>query len=63
MLFRSAEVVSVLMLVVALIVAKHLPISAGLPLSQVTGIVCFMFAIYLSLRIYSAELKKIRAEE
>ena len=63
MLFRSAEVVSVLMLVVALIVAKHLPFSVGLPLSQITGIVCFMFAIYLSLRIYNAELKKIRAEE
>ncbi|WP_176730371.1 hypothetical protein [Devosia insulae] len=51
------------MLVVALIIAKHLPIAAGLPLSQITGIVCFMFAIYLSLRIYNAELKKIRAEE
>jgi hypothetical protein len=63
MLFRSAEVVSVLMLVVALIVAKHLPLFAFLPLSQITGIVCFMFAIYLSLRIYDAELKKIRAEE
>lgn len=63
MLFRSAEVVSVLVLVVALIVAKHLPIFVGLPLSQVTGIVCFTFAIYLSLRIYNAELKKIRAEE
>ncbi len=63
MLFRSAEVLSVLMLVVALITAKHLPLFAGLPLSQITGIVCFMFAIYLSLRIYSAELKKIRAEE
>ncbi len=63
MLFRSAEVVSVLMLVVALIVAKHLPLLSGLPLSQITGIVCFMFAIYLSLRIYNAELKKIRAEE
>ena len=63
MLFRSAEVVSVLMLVVALIIAKHLPLFAALPLSQITGIVCFMFAIYLSLLIYNAELKKIRAEE
>lgn len=63
MLFRSAEVVSVLMLVVTLIIAKHLPLFSGLPLSQITGIVCFMFAIYLSLRIYNAELKKIRAEE
>lgn len=63
MLFRSAEVVSVLMLVVALIAAKHLPFVSALPLSQITGIVCFTFAIYLSLRIYNAELKKIRAEE
>jgi hypothetical protein len=63
MLFRSAEVVSVLMLVVALIIAKHLPLLSSLPLSQITGIVCFTFAIYLSLRIYNAELKKIRAEE
>ncbi|CAN7517622.1 MULTISPECIES: hypothetical protein [unclassified Devosia] len=51
------------MLVVALIIAKHLPLFSGLPLSQITGIVCFMFAIYLSLRIYNAELKKLRAEE
>lgn len=63
MLFRSAEVVSVLMLVVALIIAKQVPLLDFLPLSQITGIVCFMFAIYLSLRIYNAELKKIRAEE
>ncbi|WP_326871596.1 hypothetical protein [Devosia sp.] len=63
MLFRSAEVVSVLMLVVGLIIAKHLPLLSSLPLSQITGIVCFTFAIYLSLRIYNAELKKIRAEE
>lgn len=63
MLFRSAEVVSVLALVVVLIVAKHLPILADLPLAQITGIVCFTFAIYLSLRIYGAELKRIRAEE
>ncbi|HEV2518680.1 MAG TPA: hypothetical protein VGV07_25760 [Devosia sp.] len=51
------------MLVVGLIIAKHLPLLSSLPLSQITGIVCFTFAIYLSLRIYNAELKKIRAEE
>lgn len=63
MLFRFAEVVSVLTLVVAFLVAKHIPVINELPLAQMTGIVCFLFAIFLSLRIYNAELKKIRAEE
>lgn len=63
MLFRFHEVVSVLTLVVALIVAKHLPVVSALPLAQMTGIVCFLFAIFLSLRIYNAELARIRAEE
>jgi hypothetical protein len=63
MLFRFAEVLSVLTLVVAFLVAKHIPVINELPLAQMTGIVCFLFAIYLSLRIYNAELKKIRAEE
>jgi hypothetical protein len=63
MLFRSVEVVSVLALVVAFLIAKHIPVVNELPLAQMTGIVCFLFAIFLSLRIYNAELKKIRAEE
>ncbi|MDB5541662.1 MAG: hypothetical protein JWQ89_3389 [Devosia sp.] len=63
MLFRFAEVVSVLTLVVAFLIAKHIPVVNELPLAQMTGIVCFLFAIFLSLRIYNAELKKIRAEE
>jgi uncharacterized membrane protein len=63
MLFRFHEVVSVLTLVVALLVAKHVPVVSGLPLSQMAGIVCFLFAIFLSLRIYNAELARIRTEE
>jgi uncharacterized membrane protein len=63
MLFRLYEVVSVLTLVVVLLVAKHLPVVNALPLAQMTGIVCFLFAIFLSLRIYNAELARIRAEE
>lgn len=63
MLFRFHEVASVLTLVVALLVAKHVPVVSALPLTQMTGIVCFLFAIFLSLRIYNAELAHIRTEE
>lgn len=63
MLFRFHEVVSVLTLVLVLLAAKHIPFTGGLPLAQMTGIVCFLFAIFLSLRIYNAELARIRAEE
>ena len=63
MLFRFHEVVSVLTLVVILLIAKHVPFVSELPLAQMTGIVCFLFAIFLSLRIYNAELARIRAEE
>jgi hypothetical protein len=62
MLFRFAEVVSVLTLVVVLLIAKHIPFANELPLAHITGIVCFAFAIFLSLRIYNAELTRIRAE-
>jgi len=63
MLFRFHEVVSVLTLVVILLIAKHIPLVDQLPLAQMTGIVCFLFAIFLSLRIYNAELARLRAEE
>lgn len=63
MLFRFREVVSVLTLIVVLLLAKHVPLASALPLAQMTGIVCFLFAILLSLRIYNAELVRIRAEE
>ena len=62
MLFRFHEVVSVLTLVVVLLIAKHIPVVSELPLAQMTGIVCFLFAIFLSLRIYNAELARLRAE-
>jgi hypothetical protein len=63
MLFRLSEVVPVLVLVVALIAAKRVPFFEFLPLSQMTGIVCFSFAIFLCLRIYQAELNRIRTGE
>ena len=63
MLVRVSEVTSVLALVLALLAAKHIPAFGFLPLSQMTGVVCFSFAIFLSLRIYQDELRRIRAEE
>lgn len=63
MLVRLSEVAPVLALVLALLAAKHVPALEFLPLAQMTGVVCFSFAIFLSLRIYQAELKRIRAEE
>jgi hypothetical protein len=63
MLVRVREVASVLALVALLLVAKHIPVLGDLPLTQVTGIVCFAFAIFLSLRIFQFELARIRAEE
>jgi len=63
MLVRPLEVAAVLALVVLLLIAKHIPALDGLPLTQVTGIVCFAFAIFLALRIFQEELARIRAEE
>jgi hypothetical protein len=63
MLVRFSEVVPVLGLVLALLAAKHVPMLDALPLAQMTGIVCFSFAIFIALRIYNAELARIRAEE
>lgn len=63
MLVRIPEVASVLALVLVLLIAKHVPFLSFLPLSQMTGIVCFSFAIFMALRIYNAELARIRAEE
>ena len=62
MLFRISEVLGALALVVLLLAAKWVPAFAGLPLAQMAGIVSFSFAIFLSLRIYNAELARIRAE-
>jgi hypothetical protein len=63
MLVRVPEVASVLGLVLLLVIAKHVPALGFLPLTQVTGIVCFAFAIFLSLRLFQFELARIRAEE
>jgi hypothetical protein len=63
MLVRFSEVVPVLGLVLALLAGKHIPVLDMLPLAQMTGIVCFSFAIFIALRIYNAELARIRAEE
>lgn len=58
---RLAEIVAVLLIVLGLLAAKHVPAMAGLPLSNVTGIVCFSFAIYLALKLFQLELARIRA--
>ena len=63
MLVRIPEVASVLALILVMLGAKHVPFFNFLPLSQLTGIVCFSFAIFLALRIYRAELERIRASE
>ena len=63
MLVRVSEVGSVLGLVLVLVIAKHIPALSSVPLTSITGIVCFAFAIFLSLRIFQFELARIRAEE
>jgi hypothetical protein len=63
MLVRFSEVVPVLGLILALLAAKHIPALDFLPLAQMTGIVCFSFAIFVALRIFNAELARLRAEE
>jgi formate hydrogenlyase subunit 4 len=60
---RLHEVGSVLALILLLLIAKHVPVVNTLPLTNITGIVCFTFAIFLSLRIFQVELARIRAEE
>jgi hypothetical protein len=60
---RLHEVASVLALIVLLLIGKHVPIVGDLPLTNITGIICFAFAIFLSLRIFQAELARLRAEE
>ncbi|MEQ1769122.1 MAG: hypothetical protein ABL879_04725 [Devosia sp.] len=60
---RPSEVASVLAIVLTLLILKHIPfVAALLPLTAMTGIVCFTFAIYLSLRLFQLELARIRAE-
>lgn len=63
MLVRVSEVAPVLALVVLLLIGKHVPVVNALPLTNIAGIVCFAFAIFLALRIFQDELARIRAEE
>lgn len=60
---RMHEVGSVLALVLVLLIAKRVPLLDTLPLTNITGIVCFTFAIFLSLRLFQFELARIRAQE
>ncbi|MBI4921382.1 MAG: hypothetical protein HY834_06495 [Devosia nanyangense] len=60
---RVPEVASVLALVLLLLIGKHVPIMDAVPLTNITGIVCFAFAIFLALRLFQFELRRIRAEE
>jgi hypothetical protein len=59
---RVPEVASVLALLLVLLIAKQIPFFDALPLKSIMGIVCFSFAIFLSLRLFQFELAKIRAE-
>jgi len=49
------EVTVVLSIVFALVVGKYVPFVNQLPLARVTGIVCFSYAIFLSLRLLQAD--------
>lgn len=60
---RVPEVASVLALLLVLMIAKQIPFFYGLPINNIMGIVSFSFAIFLSLRLFQAELARIRAEE
>ncbi len=60
---RVPEVAAVLALLLILLIAKQIPLFAGVPISNVMGIVAFAFAIFLSLRLFKFELARIRAEE
>jgi hypothetical protein len=62
MLVVPREVAYVLALILSLLTLKHVPALDFLPLAHITGVVCFTFAIYLALRIYRAELARIRSE-
>ena len=62
MLVNPREVFAVLTVVLVLIAAKRIEVLAFLPLSAIAAIVCFAFAIYLSLRLFAAELESMRRE-
>jgi len=49
------EVAVAIGVVVTLLAGKHLPYVSSLPLARVTGILCFGYAIFLSLRLLQAD--------
>lgn len=49
------EVAIALSVVVTLLVGKQLPVISELPLARVTGILCFVYAIFLSIRLLGVE--------
>ena len=63
MLLRPAEIAFVLLLILGLLGLKHVPALSFLPLSAITGIVAFSFAIFLALGLYRSELARIRDQE
>lgn len=60
---RVSEVAAVLALLLVLLIAKQAPFLDALPIPHIMGVVSFAFAIYLSLRLFNAELARIRAGE
>jgi hypothetical protein len=49
------EVAVALSVVIALLIGKHIPLVSQLPLARVTGILCFSYAIFLSLRLLKVD--------
>jgi hypothetical protein len=60
---RLSEVAAALVFILVLLAAKHVPALGSLPLTQMTGITAFSFAIFLALKLYRYELERIRAEQ
>ena len=52
---RWQEVAVPLVVIVTLLLLKHLPFSAGLPLARAAGVVAFGYAAFLALRLVQSE--------
>jgi hypothetical protein len=50
------EVAVSLLIVMGLMVCKHVPFFAGLPVTEVTGIACFSAAIFFAYRLMQIDL-------
>jgi hypothetical protein len=59
---RLSEVAAALAFMLLLLAAKHVPVLAQLPLTQMAGITAFSFAIFLALKLFRYELDRLRAE-